>query len=587
MDAVLPRNSGEEPVAGAARERGFAAWMLGWPLSAALIVVALVQLASWLPHYLTWPYWADHDVAATSARSWDLGVLPYRDFHMNGFPGETYLFYALGKLGGWGRSPVFYGFDAGFLLVFLGTLVAWSLRRFGRGLPGLVGSIAFLSYYLSLDYSHAGQRDWHATCYAMLALLLAQGWPGRLASLVSAILAAFALATRPQTVVFVPALLVAIVGEDSGEIPFGRRLLRGVGWLVALAVCAALAFVPLAVAGIFGDFLRSLRHVAYGSSYNRVSLESLTKAWAVQAAEFRWLVVPAAIVLLARMASPKERATAWPWLAALAGVSVYKPMSPMAHSYLDLPLVLVWSIDLAVLAGLAILGARADPSQESGSRRWWACSAWERRPCGRSSCVVGPKPQGIRGLGGSEAGGLPAESAAGLPQGVGGDLGVLPVGGLPGDCWALSQKPHQARDQGGERPQGRPGGPGGGRPPFGLPGGVDRLAPDGRREGRAELRRIAPEGGGGFGRRLVAGGSRAEPDVPDRADRGRDPPALRVRGSLRPDPGLAPEEGGGDPLSSRAPGEPRLPGRPNNEGRGATDGDEAEDDRASGPGGRA
>jgi len=42
--------------------QGVAAWLLNGPLTAALVALALVQLATWAPHYLTWPWFADHDV---------------------------------------------------------------------------------------------------------------------------------------------------------------------------------------------------------------------------------------------------------------------------------------------------------------------------------------------------------------------------------------------------------------------------------------------------------------------------------------------------------------------------------------------
>src|SRR5205823_4008880 len=66
----------ENPASDHSTDRGFEAWFLGGPLSAILLIICGVQLATWLPHYLTWPYWADHDVFATIARAWDRGFLP-------------------------------------------------------------------------------------------------------------------------------------------------------------------------------------------------------------------------------------------------------------------------------------------------------------------------------------------------------------------------------------------------------------------------------------------------------------------------------------------------------------------------------
>ncbi len=331
-----------------ADDAGFANWALGWPLSLGLGLVVLIQLGSWLPHYLTWPYWADHDVFANAARAWDLGEKPYRDVRQNNFPGTIYLFYLLGKTLGWGRPWAFHAFDSTLLLAFVGLLIAWSRRMFGRALPGLVGSLAFLSYYLSLDYCHTAQRDWQGPALAVMALLITQAWPGRAARLTSAPLAAMAFSIRPQVVLFLPALLVEV--STAGE--RGHSLRRGVLWLATFAAFAALAFVPLLANGIFGDFLQSLRRVAFGSTYNKVIPASVAKGWLLQASAFRWLVVPGAILLLSHRTEHAKSARAW--LLALAGASFYKPLSPMAHSYLDIPLVLAWSVNLAVLAGLIV-----------------------------------------------------------------------------------------------------------------------------------------------------------------------------------------------------------------------------------------
>ena len=119
-----------------AREVGFASWAFGRPLSVLLGLIVLVQVGSWLPHYLTWPYWADHDVFANAARAWDRGEKPYRDVRQNNFPGTIYLFYLLGKTAGWGRPSAFYALDSALLLALVGLLIAWSRKVFGRALPG-------------------------------------------------------------------------------------------------------------------------------------------------------------------------------------------------------------------------------------------------------------------------------------------------------------------------------------------------------------------------------------------------------------------------------------------------------------------
>src|SRR5947208_2914771 len=47
--------------------------LLAGPLTILLGLVCLMQLITWIPHYLTWPLWADHDVFATLARGWEAG----------------------------------------------------------------------------------------------------------------------------------------------------------------------------------------------------------------------------------------------------------------------------------------------------------------------------------------------------------------------------------------------------------------------------------------------------------------------------------------------------------------------------------
>src|SRR5262245_53244426 len=91
--------------------------LLARPATAAVGLVCLLQLVTWLPHYLTWPLWADHDAFATLARGWEAGELPYRDLACNQFPGAIYLFWFVGKVAGWGNSASLYAFDAGTVLV--------------------------------------------------------------------------------------------------------------------------------------------------------------------------------------------------------------------------------------------------------------------------------------------------------------------------------------------------------------------------------------------------------------------------------------------------------------------------------------
>jgi hypothetical protein len=133
----------EEPVEGPDPRRVFGL------VSGLLIVLAAAEYTVWLPGYLTWPWWADHDVFATMALGWDAGLRPYRDLLGNNFPGTIYLFWIVGKLCGWGNRSAYNAFDA-LLLGGLGVaILAWSRRRFGTWLLGAVTVLSVTTYYPS------------------------------------------------------------------------------------------------------------------------------------------------------------------------------------------------------------------------------------------------------------------------------------------------------------------------------------------------------------------------------------------------------------------------------------------------------
>ena len=140
--------------------------------------------------------------------------------------------------------------------------------------------------YLDLDYSQAGQRDWHAPVFGALGLMLAQGWPGRAGWWGSALALATALAIRPQVALFAPALALA-VAEGA------RRPIAAVaGWGAAVGVLTALWFVPLVAAGVLGDFFRGLRLVSVGT-YNQTGPARFVAALLGQFLNLEVLVVVA------------------------------------------------------------------------------------------------------------------------------------------------------------------------------------------------------------------------------------------------------------------------------------------------------
>jgi len=175
--------------------------------SVVLIGLAALEFALWLPQYLTWPWWADHDVFATMALGWSAGLRPYRDLVGNNFPGTIYFFWIVGKLAGWGNVVAYNAFDAILLGVLGLATLFWSRRRFGVWLPGAVTLFALVTYYVNLDFSMVAQRDWHAALFVALAMIVLEVIPGTAGLLASPLFAAIGFSIRPQVLMFVPGLL--------------------------------------------------------------------------------------------------------------------------------------------------------------------------------------------------------------------------------------------------------------------------------------------------------------------------------------------------------------------------------------------
>jgi hypothetical protein len=337
-----------------------ASWLLNGPLVTAFMVLCLLMLASWIPHYLTWPYYSDTDHFASSAHAWDVGILPYRDLLDFSFPGPIYLFWVLGKLFGWGKTIPFYAVDASLLVLLGAALLCWSRHCFGRSLPGLLGYVVFLRYYLSLHYMKVAQRDWQASLFAVLGLIALQVRPGRAGRVISALAFAAALVFRPHVVLFLAALVSAI-DENARRPGEPRRVtIRALAeWATILALGILLAFAPVLLAGTFDDFVETFRTTAwYGRVYNRTNWTSVTSILTKEFLRWETSAALAAIALLVAFGEPALRRTARTWALALSFALLYKPLSPVAHDYLDHPLNVIWSICIALVVE-GILRARA------------------------------------------------------------------------------------------------------------------------------------------------------------------------------------------------------------------------------------
>ncbi len=346
-----------QPVSSTAER--LASRILNGPLAIVLGILAIWEFITWAPNYLTWPLWADHDVFATAARAWHGGMLPYRDFRGNNFPGTIYVFYILGKLFGWGKAAPFYAFDAATVGVLGLVMLVWSRRRLGDRLPAMVGYGCFLGYYLNLDYSQAAQRDWHGPFFVVTGMLLIQAWPGRISRIGAGFLSAIGLVFRPQAILLLPAQAFAVIDEARrNERSVVAALLE---WGIAGGLGLFLGFLPLVLGGIWPDFLHALKVVKPGANYNLLTPQAFAEQFAFQLQPMRIAIVPLTLLLLAPQATAATRRVAGPWLVALAGVLLYRPMSPHPHAYLTHPLMLIWSI-LAALLVQMVLDRKSLPS---------------------------------------------------------------------------------------------------------------------------------------------------------------------------------------------------------------------------------
>ncbi len=335
--------------------------LLGRPLVITLAVLALVQLTQWVPHYLTWPLFPDHDVFATAAQAWDAGERPYRDFHTNNFPGAIYVFWGVGKVFGWGQSTAVYALDALFLLAFGGATIAWSRKCVSDWRPGLIAYLAWLSFYLDLDYSLTAQRDWHAAGLAVMAIMLAQSVPQRWGRLGSALLLAMAATVRPQVGLFLPAWWLAL-GDATEKLSERKALFHRLAWTLVLAGLFILLLAPLLLQGLVGDFLERLRLVALGGEYSKTSLKSIRDELLREALKFEYWLVALPLALQTTRLEPARRHLVWVWLLAFAGVVLYKPVSPVPHAYLIQPLTIVWALLMGLLAWVVLHWRPAVPT---------------------------------------------------------------------------------------------------------------------------------------------------------------------------------------------------------------------------------
>ena len=339
---------------------------------------------------LTWPFWIDHDVCAGLAKSWNDGILPWRDRVTCQFPGEIYLFWALGRVFGWGRPTLFYAADLSLLLVLGAATWFWSRRRLGSVVPGLVAYLSIVGSYTELPFTHVAQRDWHAATLAALSLLTAETLTSRAGRWGSAVAAGLAFVFRPHTAVLGPATLAAVVEQTRPPRgPWSLAVRPVLEWIAIYAAVVALGFAPLAYENLLPDFVGALRDAAASRGpYAQIELSRMRLILSYEILNEWTLIVLAANVALATFGPTIEaRRLARVWLLAVVGVLFYKVPHPVQHLYLDQPRVLIvclaqapplaWVLSASRLRAPLRLAILATVIFESAP--WWPfqCDPWE------------------------------------------------------------------------------------------------------------------------------------------------------------------------------------------------------------------
>jgi hypothetical protein len=135
-----------------------------------------------------------------------------------------------------------------------------------------------------------------------------------------------------------------------------------IGWGLVVALLVGLAFLPLVVAGILGDFVRGVGLTFYGARYNTVRAGSIAYQMLLQLLHLEYDLVPFAVMVLAPLGDRSTRRSVRVWLLAYLGAWIYKPLSPVPFPYLEHPLALVWAINIGLLVQILAIPGLARPA---------------------------------------------------------------------------------------------------------------------------------------------------------------------------------------------------------------------------------
>ena len=337
----------------------FAGWLLRGSLSIIIGIVVLYQILTWLPQYLTWPWWVDQDHFAVLALGWDNGLVPYRDYFCYNFPGSIYLHWAIGHLAGWGRPEALYAADASLILAFAGLLLWWGRRSFGTVLPGLISFLAFFWFYAGLSYLGVAQRDVHSAVLSVGSYCVITAGRGWWATVLSALALAAAATFRPHAVLLAPAIIVAVAESVKARGGGGREERRAaLAWSALFASAFVLAFLPLVWSRAFVYFVNNLRELSYGSTHNAVTLHSFIRDELDQFTRPR-LLIPLLLILVIPPVGCGGSRRSLSVLMAYFIASSFRGLSPNPHYALGHTMTGFWCLMVGMVAGEVVNWGRA------------------------------------------------------------------------------------------------------------------------------------------------------------------------------------------------------------------------------------